>query len=194
MKKHLLIGFFVGLCVFFVGLGIMTFLNQSHQEYSIGGEFKAMSPKGEVALSDFHEKITMIFFGFTYCPDICPTTLSTMNKAIKRLPEEKRDQVQVLFMTLDPKRDTLDKLKEYTGFFNPQFLGLRIADELKLNAVLKQYAVTYKSFVPEGKSAEEYTLDHSTQSYLIGKDGKIREVIHHGSSPQHIAKLLERYL
>lgn len=125
------------------------------------------------ALSSLKGKWTLVFFGYTFCPDICPTTLAQLRQLNGLLPAETRSQLQILMVSLDPHRDTPEKLKQYLGFFDPAYLGLTgpLADIQKLaNAVSIP-------FIPGDTSKENYTVDHSGNLVLLGPDGRQRGFI-----------------
>ncbi len=125
------------------------------------------------ALTSLKGKWTLVFFGYTFCPDICPTTLAQLRQLNGLLPAETRSQLQILMVSLDPHRDTPEKLKQYLGFFDPAYLGLTgpLADIQKLaNAVSIP-------FIPGDTSKENYTVDHSGNLVLLGPDGRQRGFI-----------------
>lgn len=125
------------------------------------------------ALASLKGKWTLVFFGYTFCPDICPTTLAQLRQLNGLLPAETRSQLQILMVSLDPHRDTPEKLKQYLGFFDPAYLGLTgpLADIQKLaNAVSIP-------FIPGDTSKENYTVDHSGNLVLLGPDGRQRGFI-----------------
>ncbi|MDR0481451.1 MAG: SCO family protein [Gallionellaceae bacterium] len=118
-------------------------------------------------LSDFRGKVVVLFFGFTHCPEICPTTMSDLSRALKQLGAD-ADKVQVLFITIDPERDTADVLAKYVPYFNPAFIGLRGDAQATADAA-KVFAVSYEKH--EEKNGG-YTMDHTDSQYLVGKDGR----------------------
>jgi protein SCO1/2 len=127
-------------------------------------------------LSDFRGKAVVVFFGYTHCPDVCPTTLSTLAAAIKKLGPD-GDKVQVLFVTADPERDTAEVLKQYVTAFNPTFLGLRgTADETA--AVAKEFKVIVQKNA--GADPNNYTVDHSSGTYVYDPAGKLRLYVGYG--------------
>jgi protein SCO1/2 len=127
-------------------------------------------------LSDFRGKAVVVFFGYTHCPDVCPTTLSTLAAAIKKLGPD-GDKVQVLFVTADPERDTAEVLKQYVTAFNPTFLGLRgTADETA--AVAKEFKVIVQKNA--GSDPNTYTVDHSSGTYVYDPAGKLRLYVGYG--------------
>lgn len=130
-------------------------------------------------LADFKGKVVVLFFGYTQCPDVCPTTLAEMAAAMKELGAQ-ADQVQVLFVTLDPERDTPDLLKNYVPQFDKRFLGLYgTPDQIARTA--KEFKVFYTK-VP-GSSPDQYSIDHTAGSYVFDKDGKLRLFVRHGQGP-----------
>jgi len=126
-----------------------------------------------VMLSDYTSqgKIVLIFFGYTHCPDVCPTALETMAKMMNYLRPEEAQKVQVLFISVDPERDTEEVLKGYVPYFNPTFIGLRGSEE-EIRKVAKEYKAYYKKV--EGQSASGYLIDHTATIYLITPDNKIK--------------------
>lgn len=121
-------------------------------------------------LGDFKGKVVVMFFGYTQCPDVCPTTMHDLSEAMKLLGS-KGDQVQVLFVTLDPERDTKELLAQYVPAFDTRFLGL-YGDLAATEKVAKDYRVFYEK-VP-GKEKGSYTLDHTAGSYVYDKEGHVR--------------------
>jgi protein SCO1/2 len=139
---------------------------------------------------DFLGKAVVIFFGYTQCPDICPTTLTTMKEAMRLLGPD-ADRVQVLFITVDPERDTQEILAAYVPWFDPRFLGLR-ADPDITRATAREYRVYYSKV--EGKTALGYSIDHSATSYAYDPQGRLRLLINHGATAQHISEDLSMLL
>ncbi len=134
-------------------------------------------------LEDYKGKVVTLFFGFTHCPDVCPTSLATMKQALTLLgPDAAR--VQVLFVTVDPERDSAELLANYVPKFDPSFVGLR-GDLASTAAVAKEYKIFFQK-VP-GSTPDSYTLDHSAGTYVHDAQGRLRLFIRHGESPQKIA-------
>jgi protein SCO1 len=134
-------------------------------------------------LSDFNGKIVALFFGYTHCPDVCPTTMADMAKALKLMGDQSQ-QVQVLFVTLDPERDTQEVLAQYVPSFDTSFIGL-YGDNEQTAATAKTFKVFYAKQVEAGKSG--YTIDHSAGTYVFDKNGKIRIFLKYGQKPKEIA-------
>ena len=126
-----------------------------------------------VTADDFRGKVTLLYFGYTFCPDVCPTTLANLTTALNKLGS-KADDVRVLFVTVDPTRDTLPVLKQYAEAFAPEIVGLRGTDD-QLAALAKRYRVAY-SVTPESGD-QPYTVSHSSAVYVFDQTGKIRLLV-----------------
>ena len=141
-------------------------------------------------LEEFRGKVVLVTFGYTQCPDVCPTTLQDLNLAVRKLgPDASR--VQVLFVTVDPKRDKPEVLREYVPAFNPSFLGL-YGDEAATRKVESDFKI-YAAERP-GKTPETYTVDHSAQTYAYDPQGRLRLVIGYGFTPEAMASDLRLLL
>jgi protein SCO1/2 len=140
---------------------------------------------------DFKGKVVVVFFGYTQCPDVCPTTLTEMQQVMTILGPQS-DKVQVLFVTVDPQRDTAGILKQYVPAFDPRFLGLRPADDAALEKVAKDFKIYYKK-VP-GISPGSYTIDHTAGSYAFDPEGRLRLYIKHAQGPETLAHDLKELL
>lgn len=134
-------------------------------------------------LADFKGKVVVIFFGFTQCPDVCPTSMSEMAEA-KRLLGPDGDRFQGLFVSIDPERDTPEIMREYMGSFDPTFLAL-YAEPEKLPEVAKSFRIHYKKVA--GPTPTSYTMDHSAGSYVYDPQGRIRLYNRYGTGPQALA-------
>ena len=159
---------------------------------AFGNDFSLLDPDGKVrTLSDFKGKAVVIFFGYTQCPDVCPTTLTEMQQVMTLLGPQ-ADKVQVLFITVDPDRDTAAILKQYVPAFDKRFLGLRHADQAALEKVAKDFMIYYKQ-VP-GTSAGSYTIDHTAGSYAFDPEGHLRLYIKHAQGSEILAQDLKELL
>lgn len=156
----------------------------------IGGDFRLTGHDGKPrSLADFKGKVVVLFFGFTHCPDVCPTTMAEMSAVMKELGPD-ADKVQVLFATLDPERDTRELLSQYVPGFDARFTGLYGTLE-QTAATAKEFKVFYQK-VP-GKTEGSYVIDHTAGSYVFDKNGKIRLFLRHGGGTApivHDLKLL----
>jgi len=149
----------------------------------IGGELAMPDFTGKMrSLSEFEGKVVLVFFGYTQCPDVCPTTLTEAAEALKILGPKAKD-VQVIFITVDPERDTPELLAQYVPAFHPSFIGLR-GDAAQLDRVAKLFKIYYaKSPSPGG----DYTMDHSAAKFVFDKQGRIRLLVQHAAGPDVLA-------
>lgn len=143
-----------------------------------------------LASADFHGKAVVVFFGYAQCPDICPATLATMREAMRLLGPD-GDRVQVLFVTVDPERDTPQVLADYVPWFDPRFIGLR-ADPAMTRTAAQAFKVFYAKAA--GNSALGYSIDHTAESYAYDPQGRLRLKIAHGATSQQIAEDLSKLL
>jgi protein SCO1 len=144
----------------------------------------------EVNQSAFPGKLTMLYFGYTHCPDVCPTTLADLANAIRQLGPQ-ADQVQVLFVSVDPARDTPAVLKKYVNAFGPWFVGLT-GSQAQLQALTKRYRVAYR--LGEADAKGDYTVYHSSAIFIFDKQGKVRLLAGLDDKPDVIAIDLKRLL
>lgn len=133
-------------------------------------------------LADFKGKAVVIFFGYTQCPDVCPTTMAEMANVMKQLGPQ-AEKVQVLFVTVDPERDTPALLSKYVPAFDSRFLGL-VGDKAATEKMAKEFKVFYQK-VP-GKEPGSYTMDHTAGSYVFDPQGRIRLFVRHGQGTEPI--------
>jgi protein SCO1/2 len=159
----------------------------SQMQYPGGGDFTLHNGDDNVSLSDYDGKVRFIFFGYTSCPDICPTTLSFISSSLKQLTAEELAQVEVFFISVDPERDTADKLTEYTKYFHPKILGIT-GTKSEIDKVVKQYGTTYRKVASD--SAMGYLVDHSASVYVVGQNGKIVDMLPHGLPVESITKAI----
>jgi len=190
-----------------LGLGLLSLLIISMLGCSPKPSFKNVDITGSTAfgnnfslldssdntktMADYKGKVVVVFFGFTQCPDVCPTTLTEMDEALKLLGP-KAAKVQVIFITVDPERDTASVLAQYVPAFNSSFVGLRPADEASLEKVAKDFRIYYKK-VP-GSKPGSYTMDHSAGSYVFDQNGQLRLYIKHAQGPEVLAHDLKNIL
>jgi protein SCO1 len=139
-------------------------------------------------LEEFRGKAVVLFFGFTHCPDICPTTLADIANAIRQLGPD-GERVQVLMVSVDPERDTPEALATYVTAFDPRFLALRGDLEATRKA-----AGEFKIYFEKRKQGDSYTIDHSAQSYLIDPQGRLRLLVRHDRIAQDLASDLQTLL
>jgi protein SCO1/2 len=154
-------------------------------------DFRLIDHNGQTrTLADFRGKAVALFFGYTHCPDVCPTTLSDFAAALQQLGSQ-ADRVQVIFVTVDPERDTPELLREFVPAFNPGFLGM-YSDPDTLRQLAKEYKVIYQK--TSVKAADDYLIDHSAGTYVYDPQGNLRLLMPYGSSPEAIAQDLKTLL
>lgn len=141
-------------------------------------------------LKDFAGKVVVVFFGYTQCPDVCPTTMQELAE-VKRLLGPDGDKLQAVFVTVDPERDTTELLKAYIESFDPSFVALRPTLE-QLPAVAKEFKIYFKRV--EGKTPTSYTMDHSAGSYAFDTEGRVRLFNRYGSGAKVLAEDLKLLL
>jgi protein SCO1/2 len=151
---------------------------------NMGGELRLADHDGKArSLGQFRGKAVVVVFGFTHCPDVCPTALSDLSSAVKALGPD-GERVQVLFVTVDPKRDLPELMRQFVPAFHPSFLGLT-GDEEALAKVRKDFNVY--AAIREGSSPDNYSVDHSAQMFGFDPQGQIRLVWSPGTLPKQIA-------
>jgi protein SCO1 len=154
-------------------------------------DFRLTDANGQVrSLQDFRGKAVVVFFGFTQCPDVCPTTLAEIMQARQLLGAD-GSKVQGVFITVDPERDTPEVLRAYMANFDPSFVALRGTPE-ETAAVAKDFKVYYKKV--EGKTPGAYTMDHSAASFVYDPQGRLRLYTRYGTGPQALADDLKLLL
>jgi protein SCO1/2 len=158
---------------------------------SFGHDFNLTDQNGKArTLADFRGKAVVMFFGYTQCPDVCPTTLSDLAAALQKLGTE-ASRVQVLFVTIDPERDTPDLLLQYVPAFNPTFLGL-YGDAAATAATAREFKVLYQK--QPGPTPGSYSMDHSAGTFIFDPQGRLRLYVTHGQGPDLYAHDLHELL
>jgi len=178
-RKTLLVGIGSFLFIILVGVAVIFFAKPASFRGTTYGEPYPVAPEIELTrsdgssfrLSEMRGDVVLIFFGYTSCPDVCPTTMAELKLALAELNEEDASQVKVLFVTVDPERDTPERVQEYLNNFNPAFVGLsgKLDD---LQKVWQDYSV-YREVV-QGTSAAGYVVDHTARVTLIDRQGNMR--------------------
>lgn len=157
-----------------------------------GGDFSATDQDGRpFALSSTRGKVTALFFGFTHCPDVCPLTLAYLEKARAKLTPAQQDQLRLVFVSLDPARDTPARLNSYVRFFGPDITGVFIPQH-QLKQVADKYGVLFTK--ADVKGSENYQIYHSASTFLLGRDGQPRLLYSRVPTPDQIASDLRRIL
>jgi len=156
-----------------------------------GRDFKLPDADGQVrTLADFKGKVTVVFFGYTQCPDVCPTSMVEMAEA-KRLLGADGERLQGIFISVDPERDTPEIMREYMDSFDPSFLALHVPAEA-LPELAKRFRIYYKKV--DGQTPTSYTMDHSAGSYVYDTQGRVRLFHRYGSGAQALADDVKKLL
>jgi protein SCO1/2 len=168
-----------------------TFQSSDVTGSTFGRDFALTDHTGkERTLGDFRGKAVVVFFGYTQCPDVCPTTLAALAEAMKQLGPD-ADRVQVLFITVDPERDTPDLLSKYVPAFDPRFLGLR-GDAEQTARTAKEFKILYQK--QPGSSSGSYTMDHSAGTFIFDPQGRLRLYVGLAQGPDVFAHDLRELL
>ena len=155
----------------------------------VAGPFELVDHQGRrVDQNSFAERWMLLSFGFTHCPDVCPTTLATVATALDKLGPRSR-HLQPLFITLDPERDSPQLLQRYTSFFDPRILGLSGSTRQ-----VSQAADAYGVYVSRREAKGTYLLEHSTGLYLVAPDGRLVELFAQNVTPEHLARSIGNHL
>ena len=156
----------------------------SGAEYAQGWELADQN--GQLrTLKDFASKVVIVFFGYTQCPDVCPTSMQELAE-VKRLLGKDGERLQGVFITVDPDRDTPELLKSYMANFDPSFVALRASTPEQLAKVTKDFKIYYKKV--DGKTSTSYTMDHSAGSYTFDPQGRVRLYNRYGSGAAALAE------
>lgn len=193
MKTKLLLGAFVimlGLAVGFYFFRPHTFHGTVIQSPEPSHDFTLNSANGAVSLSDFRGKVVLLYFGYTFCPDICPATLANVGQALNQIGS-KADEVQTIMISLDPQRDTPEKLADYTAHFHPSFIGVT-GDQEQVDPVASLYGIFYQ--VNEGSEATGYLIDHTATLLVLDREGYLKLVFPFGVTADEIADDLKYIL
>ncbi|MDO9412572.1 MAG: SCO family protein [Pseudolabrys sp.] len=185
-------GLVIFLGVFLVATGNMGSGNSAPGASAIGGPFQLIDQDGKpITDQDMKGKPFLVFFGFTHCPDVCPTTLFEVSELMRSLGKD-ADKTSALFITVDPERDTAAKLKDYLLSFDPR-VRAATGDRAAIDAVEKAYRV-YSKKVPSDKDKDDYSMDHTALVYLMDKQGRFVAPFNLKRTPAEAAAELRKYL
>lgn len=157
-----------------------------------GGDFTLQSANGPVSLKDYRGKLVLVYFGYTFCPDICPTSLAATAEGLKLLKPEEAARVAMIFISVDPERDTPARLKEYVEFFHPSMVGVTGKPE-DLAEIAKRYGVFYAK-QKVATAGNGYVVDHSADTYVVAPDGQLVGKIAHATPPNEVAAEIRKRL
>lgn len=157
-----------------------------------GGPVELPSTIGDFALADLgDDQVAVLFFGYTYCPDVCPMSLSVMRQTLARLGEAERERVVPVMISVDPERDDLARLEEYVGHFGPQFIGAT-GNQRQLGDIAERYGIFWRKV--ESNSAMGYTVDHSASLFIVDNDGNILRRVMYSPVPNALNRALDEVL
>lgn len=145
---------------------------------SAAPEFILDSDQGQVKLADFQGKYVLLYFGYSYCPDVCPSTLSDMKRVVTRL-DPQAERVQGIYISVDPRRDTPGRMGEFSRFYHPSFIGLSGTTEA-IATTAADYGIVYR--YNDAESTSNYTVDHTSRITVIDPQGRIRLYWEHGTT------------
>lgn len=156
-----------------------------------GADFVLQSADGPIDSKTLRGKVLLVYFGYTNCPDICPASLASGGQALKALSGEERSRVKLIMISVDPERDSVKHLKEYTAFFHPEMIGATgTADEIA--ALAKAFGAGY---IKQAKRSDgSYAVDHTTSTYVIGPDGKLTSVLELGAPTEKVVAAIRKLL
>ncbi|MGB4065440.1 MAG: SCO family protein [Azonexus sp.] len=180
-------------------LGVVLFWQPEMPERSLprafiaaGGDFTLQSASGPISLNDYRGKLVLVYFGYTFCPDICPTSLAATAEGLKQLTPEELARVAMIFVSVDPKRDTPERLKEYVEFFHPAIVGVTGTPE-NIAEIAKRYGVFYAEQKIE-TAGGGYVVDHSADTFIVGPDGQLVAKMVHATPPDQVVVAIRKYL
>ncbi len=156
-----------------------------------GGDFVLSTAQGALNLQHLRGKVVILYFGYTWCPDVCPTSLALLGMALHKLEPQELSAIQSVFISVDPERDTVERLAEYTPYFHPALLGATGTPQ-QINDIARRYGVAYAR--EQSDSITDYTVDHSSLTFLLDRTGKLHEVLPHGTSPDRIVAAIRQLL
>lgn len=156
-----------------------------------GGDFTVETKDKDLSLKDLRGKVVILYFGYTLCPDICPTSLTFLTQALSQMSEEELTGTQSIFISVDPERDNITRLDKYTKYFHENIIGAT-ADPEAVAKIAKLYGAAYQKV--ESHSAAGYLVDHSSYTYIIDKQGTLQHSLAHGTQAVDILKVVRELL
>lgn len=159
----------------------------------VGGPVELPSTQGDFSLTQLEEdQLAVLFFGYTYCPDVCPMSLAVVRQALAELEPAQRQRVVPLMVSVDPERDSLERLEEYLAFFGERFIGAT-GSQAQLEELAERYGVVWRK-VEAPDSAMGYTIDHSSSLYLVDREGQVQRRVLYSPSHQGLLAALHETL
>jgi protein SCO1/2 len=189
--KGLVVRLLLALAMAGTAVGLVFVLRGNLFRPQHGGDFTLQSADGPVSLAQYRGSLVMIYFGYTFCPDACPTSLANMSQALKALTPEELNRVHGIFISVDPERDTVSRLKTYAGYFHPRIVGVT-GDSMQLALLAAQYGASFQSQKVDSKAG--YLIDHTSEIYLVDRDGSLIYQFPHGTRPVEIVATLREFM
>lgn len=192
----LFLGMILGLALILIPMGNSAFSPNTEAQLVIntkpeGGDFTLTAANGEHSLSDYQGKLVLIYFGYTYCPDVCPTNLGNLSIAYQQLTQDEKDKLQILFISVDPARDTPARLEQYAHYFDANMIGLT-SDAQTIANLAKRYGVVYAK-VNTPNNGRNYAVDHSAFTYVVDPNGQLIAQLPHATTPQSFVDTIRQY-
>lgn len=195
MTRHWRIGLGLAILLLAAVAGLAVYQLQGGRDDGLpqGGPIALPSTAGEFSLDQLAEdQLAVVFFGYTWCPDVCPMSLAVVRQAREAMSPERRERVVPLMVSVDPERDTLARLEAYLAYFGDDFIGAT-GSQAQLEDIAERYGVVWRK-VETPDSALDYTVDHSASLYLVDRDGEIRRRVLHSPTPGPLQAALDAEL
>ena len=157
-----------------------------------GGDFEIISAQGTHSLSDYRDKVAVLYFGYTYCPDVCPTSLGILAQTLAQFDKTELSRIQPIFISVDPERDTPERLQQYASYFHSSIMGATHTPD-EIAKIAQQYGVAYAK-AELANSAMGYSVDHSSFTYLVDKKGQLRDIVLHGTPANELKEKIKKLL
>ncbi|SDL88341.1 protein SCO1/2 [Modicisalibacter muralis] len=168
-------------------------LRNGDVEMPQGGPITLPSTTGEFSLAELGDnQLAVLFFGYTYCPDVCPMSLAVMRQTLASLDESQRKRLVPVLISVDPERDTLARLEEYVGYFGPRFIGAT-GSQAQLKDIAERYGVIWRK-VETPDSAMDYSVDHTSSLYIVDREGEILQRVLYSPTPHALTAAVEQVL
>ncbi|MGE6605636.1 SCO family protein [Halomonas sp. NPDC076908] len=175
------------------GVGLYQYAMAPDDNGIAGGPIELPSTQGDFSLTQLEEnQVAVVSFGYTYCPDVCPMTQAVKRQALAQLSDEQSDRVVPVMITVDPERDTIERMQEYMNFFGDEFIGV-VGSQAQVEEVASRYGVIWRR-VDAPDSAMEYTIDHSATLFLVNREGDVLQRVLYSPTPHGLISALEHEL
>jgi protein SCO1/2 len=195
-KKLSIVAILIGGIIITVLVAILLNSNQQVQTGSkngkIGGNFTLTSDTGPVSLTDYNDKVVVVYFGFTSCKMVCPTSMKIISDSLNQLSPINMASVQAILITTDPERDSAKKLAQFTSTYHPNIIGLT-GSSAELNQVAEQFSASFEQ-TESKESDEDYGFYHSSRYYVIDRNGNLRDAMRHSTTANELTARIETLL